>query len=271
MKALLKTPGSPAAVCVVPAPLGEILIRVQWVGLCRTDLRVATGEIAIQSPTILGHEFSGVVEGGSLDGVSVVVDPLIDGAFMGLARDGAISEYVAVPACNVYRLPAGLSLQVGAYVEPVAASMAVLKARIKKSARGAVAGVGRIADLTRLILDTEGYNVEVFSGDIGYDYIIETSMVDATPYVNSLRHGGLLVIKSRSYTPAMLPLAAIVAKEIQISGVNYASYPTALAWMVRNSEALSEYIGNVYSMDQHERAFAEALDCEQTKVFIKVS
>ena len=50
---------------LMPEPgRGEVLIRVRACGVCRTDLHVVEGELAVRkSPLIPGHQAVGVVEG----------------------------------------------------------------------------------------------------------------------------------------------------------------------------------------------------------------
>jgi D-arabinose 1-dehydrogenase-like Zn-dependent alcohol dehydrogenase len=113
----------------VPEPRpGEILIRVEVAGVCRTDVYVAQGKLSSADPVILGHEFAGVVAADGRDdhgfavGDRVVVMPAVPcGAcvrctggmpeccphhqFLGVGRHGAFAEYIAVPAQVVHHLP----------------------------------------------------------------------------------------------------------------------------------------------------------------------
>jgi propanol-preferring alcohol dehydrogenase len=63
---LLDAPGKPLRLAELQRPLpgaGEVLIRVEACGVCRTDLHIADGELALkQSPLIPGHEIVGIVE-----------------------------------------------------------------------------------------------------------------------------------------------------------------------------------------------------------------
>lgn len=63
---LLDTPGKPLRLAEIPRPapgVGEVLIRVEACGVCRTDLHIADGELAPQrSPLVPGHEIVGIVE-----------------------------------------------------------------------------------------------------------------------------------------------------------------------------------------------------------------
>jgi Zn-dependent alcohol dehydrogenase len=63
--ALFRAPGTPIDVCAVaiepPGP-DDVLIRMQAVGICGSDLHVYVGEWTRPTPMILGHEGAGVVE-----------------------------------------------------------------------------------------------------------------------------------------------------------------------------------------------------------------
>jgi propanol-preferring alcohol dehydrogenase len=54
----------------IPAPgRGQLLVRVQACGVCRTDLHLLDGEVQVPSPPrILGHQIVGVVESGERGG-----------------------------------------------------------------------------------------------------------------------------------------------------------------------------------------------------------
>ena len=164
-----------------PSPRdGEVKVKVKWCGICGGDVNAydvgspiiptqrphpRTGKMA---PVILGHEFCGeVVEvakgvGGVKPGERVVVRPTLvcyechwcrrgqyvqcaSLATIGLAADGAFAPYVVVPADCVYRLPDGLSDEVGAFCEPVAVAVhAVKRAGIAPGNTVAVVGAGPI-------------------------------------------------------------------------------------------------------------------------------
>ncbi|WP_062985552.1 zinc-dependent alcohol dehydrogenase family protein [Nocardia anaemiae] len=146
---VIERPGK-FAVQNVPDPTpdpGEVVVGVDTVGICGTDVHIADGEFPpTQYPIVPGHEFAGsvVALGTGVDGVrvgdSVAVDPsLFCGAChyctigrgnlcerwgaIGDTVDGAMAEYVAVPVANCYRLPETLSLTHGALVEPLSCAV----------------------------------------------------------------------------------------------------------------------------------------------------
>ena len=160
--------------------------------------------------------------------------------------------------------------EVAAYLEPVAASLAPAYAGITKGMSGAVVGTGRIAELTLLILRTEGYLVEVLQPEATYDYVIETGQADLAPALDALRPKGLLIVKSRGKT-ASVPLGVMVQKELRAQAVAYAPYEKAVEWLVNNAEKLAPFLGKTYPFEQFREAFAEAGQTEAVKTFIRVA
>jgi L-iditol 2-dehydrogenase len=134
----------------VPEPaVGEALVRVAAVGVCGSDVPRVYSHGAYHYPLIPGHEAAGVVaqvRGASAvaPGQQVTIKPLIPcrhcryceiGAFgqcerydyIGSRRDGAMAEYVRVPAENLVPVPEGLSLEEAALTEPAAVALHALR------------------------------------------------------------------------------------------------------------------------------------------------
>ena len=131
---------------------GDLLLKVKAATVCGTDIRILRGKktVGIRYPSVLGHEFAGVVAdtGGNKQfklGDAVCVCPqfacghcayCIRGAenlctsltAMGYEIDGAFAEYVRIPAAgvasgNVFAVPEGLSFERAALAEPLACVM----------------------------------------------------------------------------------------------------------------------------------------------------
>ncbi len=124
----------------------EVLIRVKACGICGTDVHIFEGDkgaAAVTPPTILGHEFSGVVEavGEAVTrckpGDRVCVDPNCycgncrpcrDGMVhfcehmigYGTTVNGGFAEFCAVRERQVYLLGDNTTFEQGAMTEPVA-------------------------------------------------------------------------------------------------------------------------------------------------------
>ncbi|MFI1739462.1 zinc-dependent alcohol dehydrogenase family protein [Streptomyces sioyaensis] len=129
-----------------PGP-GEVLVAPAAVGICGTDVHIVQGEFApTPYPIIPGHEFTGEIVAlgagvtGLRTGEQVAVDPsLFCGAChycsighgnlcenwgaIGDTVDGAMAEYVKVPAANCYRLPESVDVAQGTLIEPLSCAV----------------------------------------------------------------------------------------------------------------------------------------------------
>ena len=112
----------------------DVLIQVKACGVCGTDVHIYEGDkgaAEVTPPTILGHEFSGVIaEVGSevtnyKVGDRVCIDPnCYCGACehmigYGTTVNGGFAEYCAVNERQVYKLGDNTSFEQGAMTEPV--------------------------------------------------------------------------------------------------------------------------------------------------------
>ncbi len=144
-------------------------VRVRASGICGSDLPRIMQTGAYHHPMIPGHEFSGEVVNSSTPGVQagqrVAILPIIPCGqcagcqvgpfhcthydFIGSRRDGGFAEYCAAPPQNLFHLPANLSYEEGAFIEPVAVTLHVLRrAGLTPGARVLVFGGGAIGILT---------------------------------------------------------------------------------------------------------------------------
>ncbi|RDI63923.1 zinc-dependent alcohol dehydrogenase family protein [Nocardia pseudobrasiliensis] len=129
-----------------PGP-AEAVVRVGAVGICGTDVHIVEGEFPpTPYPIVPGHEFAGEVvavgreAAGVRVGDRVAVDPSLfcgrchycaigrgnlcdNWGAIGDTVDGAMAEYVAVPAANCHRLPGHVSAAHGALVEPLSCAV----------------------------------------------------------------------------------------------------------------------------------------------------
>ena len=115
---------------VPAAASGELLLKVEAVGICGSELSGYLGENSLRvPPLVMGHEFSATVVDvatevtGFAVGDRVTVNPMIpdrscvmcragfenlclNRTLIGAHRPGAFAEYVTAPAVACYRLPA---------------------------------------------------------------------------------------------------------------------------------------------------------------------
>lgn len=150
MRALLVEKPGQFSVETVPDPspgVGDVVVSVDAVGICGTDIHIVAGEFPpTPYPIIPGHEFAGevVALGGEVGGIRigdrVAVDPSLfcgrchycaigrgnlceNWGAIGDTVDGAMAEFVKVPAANCYRLPGHVPAGHGALVEPLSCAV----------------------------------------------------------------------------------------------------------------------------------------------------
>lgn len=264
----------------------NILVKIQHVGLCRTDLLVANGSIVTPfNQLTLGHEFSAIVSydpKGLLENNSWIgFNPLYKQSFMGLDFDGALCEEVWIPRVAIIPVNKNTNLtsQMIAYLEPVAASGAPIK-KLYKPSKILIIGTNRIAKLTALILNSSGHETTLCSEENlnliesnSYSYIVETAFTkEVINHISRiLENNGTWLLKSRQKIPTQISSMEFVAKEINILGVNYLDFDKSLAWMEENYTNLQELIGKSYAFEDWENAFDEAKKSEMKKIFICVT
>ena len=167
-----------------PEPgIGEVLVQVEHVTLCGTDLHIWEDDYTSELPLVQGHEIAGTVVdlGPQATGVEVgqrvVIDPLIScGAcracrrgrgnvcpnlvVLGCYCDGGFAEYLSVSAKRLHALPADLPTELGPVAEPAAIALeAVTRGRADADDTVLVLGAGPIGLLATLALNDLGATV----------------------------------------------------------------------------------------------------------------
>ena len=175
MRALVKPGPEPGFLLTdVPIPsIGptDVLIRVEKAGLCGTDLHIYNwdgwAQHRIKPPRVIGHEFMGTVAaiGEAVRAVRVgervsaeghIVDmtclPCRTGQahicehveIIGVDRDGAFAEYVAIPEYNVWRLDPAIPDVCAAIFDPLGNAVHTVMAAGVSVKSVAITGVGSI-------------------------------------------------------------------------------------------------------------------------------
>jgi L-iditol 2-dehydrogenase len=143
----------------------EVLVKVEYCGICGSDIPRVFTKGTYHFPTVPGHEFAGVVvedAQGVLTGKKVAVFPLLpcfecescknqsyascsNYDYYGSRRDGAMAEYISVKRWNLIPLPENVPTYLGAMCEPTAvARHAVLKLGDIKGGDVLISGAGPI-------------------------------------------------------------------------------------------------------------------------------
>lgn len=130
--AVLQAPGSLEVVeRAAPASPHDALVAVRRVGICGTDLKIASGAIPVTAPRVVGHEIVGTVmtavSGSPPAGAAVLVDPAVacercdvcrsgrrhlcpHGGLLGREFDGGAAESIAVSAELLHLIPPSVDL-----------------------------------------------------------------------------------------------------------------------------------------------------------------
>lgn len=175
MRALVKADASPGfQLAEVPVPaIGptEVLIKVEKAGVCGTDQHIYSwdswAEHRIKPPVIVGHEFMGkvVAVGDAVRSVRIgervsAEGHIVDGTcllcrtgeahicervkIIGVDRDGAFAEYIAMPEYNVWRLDPAIPDEYAAIFDPLGNAVHTVMAAGVSVRSVVITGVGSI-------------------------------------------------------------------------------------------------------------------------------
>ncbi len=233
MKALVKTQKGPGFLSLMdwqePHLLpGHVLIRVEYAGICGTDVSIVAGRWRCNPPVVLGHEYSGVVARVA-EGVTTVVEGdavvgsnpartcggcfqcRVGNPFMcdrlisrGYTIDGGFAEYVQVEAGSVWRLPKGLSPRDAALCEPLAGAVHALTERtsVHPGETVLVSGPGPVGQLCLLLAKLQGATVLLcgtskdaarlaFGKQLGADALLNVEEQGLDEVVRQMPRGGV--------------------------------------------------------------------------------
>ncbi len=202
----------------------DVLVKVHTCGVCGTDSRLFHGEHTVTFPVVPGHELSGTVEQigervrhlGLGDPVTVdpnivcrVCPPCRRGDIhlcerltaVGVNQDGGFAEYCLAPGEQAYRLPDGVTLEAGAFAEPLACCLHGLdRARFAPGIRVLIVGGGSIGQLMLQLVRRRGASSVVVSEphsnrrrlalELGADLALDPSAPDATAALRDATEGG---------------------------------------------------------------------------------
>ena len=315
-----------------PGP-GEVLVRVRAVGVCGSDvhyyLHGRIGPFVVNAPLILGHECSGeiVAVGAGVSpkriGERVALEPGIpcrkcrhcktgrynlcpDVRFLATPPvDGAFVEYLVFPEDFVFPLPATISLDEGALIEPLATGVyACRRAEVQPGAVVAVLGAGPIGLLTMqaarafgaarvAVIDKFPYRVDLakrlgadvavlyessesfraLSKELGAppDVVFETagSVATAQAAVHLAERGGKVVVIGLVPDDMVpLPVTTASTREVDIIGIfRYANvFPTAIEMVASRRVDVRSLISGSFSLDETQRALEAAEERKSTAI-----
>jgi threonine dehydrogenase-like Zn-dependent dehydrogenase len=211
MKALLMRQPGAVAVETVPDVTVQnncVLLRVQMVGLCGSDLNSYRGKNPMVTfPRILGHEVAATIvesfPGNPLlvKGAKVTLSPYSEcgrcpscmngrpnacefNETLGVQRDGALQEYISIPAEKIYL--ADLALREVCLVEPLTVGFhAVARGRVSAEDTVAVFGCGGVG--LGAVAASSFRGAETIAIDVDDSKLDIARKAGATHTINTLR------------------------------------------------------------------------------------
>lgn len=225
MKAIVIPEPNKIEIREIPMPEvkdGEALLKVKYVGICGADVASFTGNQPFTTyPRIPGHEFSAEIvsipenDKGLKVGDIVTCNPYFncgtcyscergfvncctDNRTMGVQRDGAFCEYIAMPVERIYD-GKGLSAQELALIEPFSISQhAVSRAAIKKTDNVLIVGAGPIGLFALLAAGQKCNRIAVadildnrlrLASEYGADAVVNTKNQSLADFTNEFTDG----------------------------------------------------------------------------------
>ncbi len=260
----MHAPGDVRVECV-PDPKresGEALLRVRRVGLCGTDLSSWRGKNPLVSfPRIPGHEIAAtIVELGAQPpahlsvGMDVTLSPYKscgqcpacrnarpnacrDNQTLGVQRDGALAEYIAVPMNKLFA--AELSLNELCLVEPLTVGChAVARAQVTANDVVAIFGCGGVGlgavaasafrGATTIAMDVDDAKLEI-ARRAGAAHVIHTKKQDAKEVLAELTRGDGpdVVIEAVGLPDTFRAAVELVASTGRVVYIGYAKEPVS--------------------------------------------
>ncbi|HDP79361.1 MAG TPA: alcohol dehydrogenase [Spirochaetes bacterium] len=303
-----------------PAPgPGDVLIKIMRIGVCGSDIHVYHGKHPYTSyPVVQGHEVSGEVaaigEGVCTirPGDRVTIMPQVvcgecyscrHGAYhicdnlkvMGFQTIGAASEYFAVNADKIITLPAGMSFDHGAIIEPLAVAVhALSRAGDIHGRKVLVIGAGPIGNLIAqtaramgakcvMITDISAYRLSIakacgidgrvnviredldkrvmeFFGPDRMDVTLECVGAENTmsQSVTSARKGSDIIVVGVFGDKPRVDMGLVQDRELRLIGTlmyQKADYLAAVDLILKDSVSLSPLITRHFPFNEYDDAY----------------
>ncbi len=302
----------------VPNPLpDEALVKVRMAGICKTDVEIVKGYMDFHG--VPGHEFVGTVERSS-DPKQIglrVVGEINAGCrecslcrkglerhcphrtVLGiLGRDGAMAEYLTLPASNLLPVPPSLPDEKAVFSEPLAAALEILEqVKIQPADRVAVIGDGKLGLLICMVLrltgcdlvlvgkhpekmklftDMKGLTIsldEFCARDDRFDVMVEASGNQSgwDLAVSRVKPRGVIVLKSTYHGSLNFNPAPLVIDEITVVGSRCGQFAPALRLMESGLVDPTPLISGIFPMDRAEDAFRESQEPGNFKILLKMA
>jgi len=338
MRALVKTQAGPGlSLLEVPEPeigINDVLVRVRKTGICGTDLHIESWDPwaakTIHPPLIAGHEFVGEVVRVGSNVADFQPGDLVSGEGhvvcgrcrhclagrrhlcantigLGVGRDGAFAEYVALPMANIWHHWPGVDEEVAAIFDPfgnavhTALAFPILGEDVLVSGAGPIGlmatAVARHAGARYIVVsepnafrrelaarmgatvvvdprDRDLHDVQAELGMVeGFDVAMEMSgnAVALRTAISNMAHGGGIAILGIPTAEISIDVNEIVFNQLTLRGIyGREMYETwyKMTVMLQSGLDITPAITHRFSYRDHEAAFAAARSGESGKVIM---
>ena len=296
---------------------GGVLVKVNHCGICGTDLHHYN--LGTCQGIIFGHEFSGEVVGvgTGVEGINIG-DHVTDIGFRSCGKcnwckqgapqrcsnllifgenvTGAMAEYISLHDAklnqNVFKLPANMSYEESATIEPLAvSSFAIRRAKVQPENTVAVIGAGIIGLGIILILKANGVSKIIASArrasrlnaarESGADLVIDAAAEDTVQIIKDatdgqgvdvvfdcagnqatfqqglevVRRGGKFNMVALYEQPFDIDTGKIISKNIALLGIMGGHFPSAIEYMASGKVNTRSLITHHFPLDQVKEAF----------------
>ncbi len=338
MRALVKTHAGPGLeLADVPEPeigINDVLVRVRKTGICGTDLHIESWDSwaakTIHPPLVVGHEFVGEVARVGSNVADFAAGDLVSGEGhvvcgrcrhclagrrhlcantigLGVGRDGAFAEFVALPMANVWHHWPGVNEEVAAIFDPfgnavhTALAFPVLGEDVLVSGAGPIGlmaiAVARHAGARHIVVsepnafrrgladrmgatvtvdprERDLHDVQAELGMVeGFDVAMEMSG-NATALrtaIGTMAHGGAIAILGIPTEEISIDFNEIVFNQLTLRGIyGREMYETwyKMTVMLQSGLDITPAITHRFSYRDHEAAFAAARSGDSGKVIM---
>jgi L-iditol 2-dehydrogenase len=305
----------------------QVLVQVESVGICGSDVHYykhgAIGPYVVEKPIILGHELSGVItavgSGVSKEriGSRVAVEPQRACKVCKQCKagrynlcpeiefyatppiDGAFCEFVKIQSHFAYELPANISFDAAALIEPMSVCIwAAQKAQIESGTTVLIAGAGPIgvimAQVARAFGATEVVVTDVqekrldfvkkygatrtintATNSIGqekFDVFVDACGVPSAVHAGILATGpaGRVLLVGLGSDEMVLPVSHIQNNEIIVTGVfRYTNtWPIGIEFLASGKVNLDAIVTHHFGLDEVEEGLKATSHPDAMKVVI---
>jgi threonine dehydrogenase-like Zn-dependent dehydrogenase len=211
-------------------------------------------------------------------------------------KDGVFAEYTTLPVSNLHTIPDNVSDEEAVFTEPLAAAYEIHEqVKIKPAHEVLVLGDGKLGLLCALVLHLAGVHVTLVGRhdkklniagnqqiqtvntssekpckESKYDIVIEAtgSVEGFEAALRYIKPRGTIVLKSTIASSQKINLAPLVIDEITLKGSRCGPFKAAIHILAQKRIDVKPLISGIYTIENAQKAFEEAMKKENFKIII---